>query len=260
MSADQTRAAADGQPSASRIDVPPTDPSADDVRPATRRRRRLPVLVELLLALAAVALVQAFIVKPFGVPSQSMEQTLEIGDRIVVNRLDSTVSRGDVVVFGHGDTWQDARRSPASDLFRKAVRTVGDITGMGPSNTSYTVKRVIGLGGDKVSCCSDDGKVIVNGTPQDEPWVFEDLAFEPGSMDCATTPVSSRCFGEVVVPSNNLLVMGDHRSQSADSIIACRGTPPDRAVSGCARFVDESRLIGPVVFRLWPISTFGTID
>ena len=75
---------------------------------ATRRRRRLPMFTEVLIALVAVALVQAFLVKPFGVPSQSMEQTLHIGDRILVNRLDHDAARGDVVVFGHGDTWQAA--------------------------------------------------------------------------------------------------------------------------------------------------------
>ena len=65
------------------------DPAAGDGHhpPRPRKRRRLPLIVEILLALAAVALVQTFLVKPFGVPSQSMEQTLKIGDRIVVNRL-----------------------------------------------------------------------------------------------------------------------------------------------------------------------------
>jgi len=70
-----------------------------------RQRRRLPVGFEVLIAVLAVALVQAFLVKPFGVPSQSMEQTLRIGDRIVVNRTDTSVSHGDIVVFAHGATW-----------------------------------------------------------------------------------------------------------------------------------------------------------
>ena len=61
------------------------------------------MFTEVIIALVAVALVQAFVVKPFGVPSQSMEQTLHIGDRILVNRLDDDIARGDVVVFGHGE-------------------------------------------------------------------------------------------------------------------------------------------------------------
>ena len=237
-----------GEPSAGALPTSQTQPR--------RARRRLPVGVEVILALVAVALVQAFLVKPFGVPSQSMENTLQIGDRIVVNRLDHSVSRGDVIVFGHGDTWAQTRRSPADGLVKKAVRLAGDLTGMGPSNTNYTVKRVIGLPGDKVSCCDPQGRVLVNGKALTEPYVFEDLVFTPGQMDCDTTTRSPRCFGEIVVPGNSYLVMGDHRSQSADSVIACRGGPP---ASGCARFVDRERIIGPVVFRLWPLSAIGTL-
>jgi signal peptidase I len=224
--------------------------------PRPRKRRRLPLIVEILLALAAVALVQTFLVKPFGVPSQSMEQTLKIGDRIVVNRLDDTVNRGDIIVFGHGDTWQTSKRAPDSNLVKRIVRTFGDLTGMGPSNTNYTVKRVIGLPGDKVSCCSPDGKVLVNGLPRTEPYVYEDLPFVAGSCE-DTANASPRCFGTITVPAHSYLVLGDHRSQSADSVIACRSST---SASGCAKFVDEDRIVGPVVFRLWPLGSFGTID
>jgi signal peptidase I len=171
-----------------------------------------------------VALVQAFIVKPFGVPSQSMENTLQIGDRIVVNRLDGSIARGDIVVFGHGDTWEQTRRSPASSPLRRAVRFVGDLTGM---------------------------------EPIDEPYVFEDLAFTGGPDGCDVASPSPRCFGEITVPADSYLVMGDHRSQSADSVIACRGST---STSGCAKFVHRDRIVGPVVFRLWPLSAVGTID
>ena len=122
-----------------------------------RRRRRLPAGLEILLAIVVVALVQSFVVKPFGVPSQSMEQTLRIGDRIVVNRTDSTVERGDVVVFSHGETWQDSRLRPTGNVVKDTVRKVGDITGIGPSSTAYTVKRVIGMPGDRVKCCDTRG-------------------------------------------------------------------------------------------------------
>mgnify|MGYP003944115431 CR=1 FL=1 len=126
-------------------DAPATDGST------SRRRRRLPAFTEVLVALVAVALVQTFLVKPFGVPSQSMEQTLQIGDRIAVNRLDDTVAHGDVVVFGHGETWQSTRLPPDPNPLKRAVKIVGDLTGIGPSHTSYTVKRVIGLPGDTVA-------------------------------------------------------------------------------------------------------------
>ena len=214
------------------------------------------MFTEVIIALVAVALVQAFLVKPFGVPSASMEQTLNIGDRILVNRLDSDIAQGDVVVFGHGNTWAEQQLPPSDNPVVRAVRGLGDVTGIGPSNTSYTVKRVIGLPGQTVACCSTDGAVLVNGRPLDEPYVYEDLPFTPGTLDCASSPRSTRCFPEITVPEGNLLVMGDHRSQSADSVIACRG-----ATEGpeCARFVPLGRVVGPVVLRFWPLNAIGGI-
>jgi signal peptidase I len=212
------------------------------------------MFTEVIIALVAVALVQAFLVKPFGVPSQSMEQTLRIGDRILVNRLDSDFARGDVVVFGHGNTWQEAKLPPSNNVLMVAVRAFGDLTGIGPSNTSYTVKRVIGLPGQTVACCSTDGKVTVDGKPLDEPYVYQDLDYAAGTLDCSSSPRSTRCFPEITVPGDNLLVLGDHRSESADSVIGCRG-----ATEGpeCARFVPENRVVGPVVLRFWPLGDIG---
>jgi signal peptidase I len=231
-------------------------PAARAADGATRRRRRLPLFTEVLIALVAVALVQAFLVKPFGVPSQSMEQTLHIGDRIIVNRLDDQVVRGDVVVFGHGDSWQEKQLPPPTNLLARLVRTVGDLTGIGPSSTAYTVKRVVGEPGDRVACCTTDGKVTVDDQPLDEPYVYEDIAFQRGSLDCSSSPRSTRCFPEIRVPDDSLLVLGDHRSQSADSVIGCRG-----ATEGpeCARFAPLERVVGPVVLRFWPLQDFGPL-
>jgi len=214
------------------------------------------MFTEVIIALVAVALVQAFVVKPFGVPSQSMEQTLHIGDRILVNRLDDDITRGDVVVFGHGNTWQEKELPPASNVVTRAFRAFGDLTGIGPSSTAYTVKRVIGLPGQKVACCSTDGKVTVDGQPLDEPYIYEDLPFTPGTLDCSSSPRSPRCFPEITVPRENLIVLGDHRSESADSVIGCRG-----ATDGpeCARFVPKERVVGPVVLRFWPLGDIGPL-
>ncbi|MGG5258520.1 signal peptidase I [Phycicoccus avicenniae] len=233
-----------------------TDAGTVPDRTTPRRRRRLPWFTEVLVALVGVALVQAFLVKPFGVPSQSMEETLHIGDRILVNRLDHGVERGDVVVFGHGSTWQERELPPAGNPLTRVARAVGDVTGIGPSSTSYTVKRVIGLPGERVACCSTDGRVTVGDQPLDEPYVYEDLPFTSGSLDCSSSPRSTRCFPEITVPQDNYLVLGDHRSQSADSVIGCRG-----ATEGgeCARFVPRERVIGPVVLRFWPPGDLGGI-
>ncbi|MBM6404774.1 signal peptidase I [Phycicoccus sp. CSK15P-2] len=220
----------------------------------TLRRRRLPWFTELLVAVVGVALVQAFLVKPFGVPSQSMENTLRIGDRILVNRLDHDIDRLDLVVFGHGDTWQERELPPADNPFVRVARWVGGLTGIGPSSTAYTVKRTIGLPGDRVACCTSDGKVTVDGRPLDEPYVHEDIPFTAGTLDCSSTPRSSRCFPEIRVPEENLLVLGDHRSESADSVIGCRGATDGQE---CARFVPLERVVGPVVMRFWPIGSAG---
>jgi len=214
------------------------------------------MFTEVIIALVAVALVQAFLVKPFGVPSQSMEQTLHIGDRILVNRLDDDIAHGDVVVFGHGNTWQEKQLPPADNVVTRALRAFGDLTGIGPSSTAYTVKRVIGLPGQTVACCSTDGKVTVDGRPLDETYIYEDLPFTPGTLDCSSSPRSTRCFPAIRVPRENLLVLGDHRSESADSVIGCRG-----ATEGpeCARFVPEDRVVGPVVLLFWPLNAIGGI-
>jgi signal peptidase I len=233
--------------------VTSADPG-DDSPP--RRRRRLPWFTEVLVALVAVALVQAFLVKPFGVPSRSMEETLHVGDRILVNRLDGAVERRDVVVFGHGESWQQAHLAPSDNPLERAVRWFGDLTGIGPSNTAYTVKRVIGLPGETVGCCTSEGQVTVDGSALDEPYVYEDLPFTPGVLDCGTTPRSTRCFPDIRVPEDDLLVLGDHRSQSADSVFGCRG-----AADGpeCARFVPEERVVGPVALRFWPLQDVGPL-
>ncbi len=228
--------------------------------PAARRRRTgrphwAPVL-EVLVALLALALIQGFIVKPFQVPSESMENTLAIGDRILVNRTDHTVHRFDVVVFGHGQSWAQPHLAPPSNPLAKAVRAFGDVTGIGPSSTAYTVKRVGGAPGDRVRCCSPDGRVVVDDQPVDEPYVFENLPFVPGTLDCRTSPRSRRCFPELTVPSDAILVLGDHRSQSADSVLTCRGAV---TAPGCARFVPLDRVVGPVVYRFWPLRRLGSV-
>ena len=134
--------------------------------------------------------------------------------------------------------------------------TFGDLTGIGPSSTAYTVKRVIGLPGHKVACCSTDGRVTVDGVPLDEPYVYENLPFTAGSLDCSSSPRSTRCFPEITVPEENYLVLGDHRSQSADSVIGCRGATEGQE---CARFVPAGRVVGPVVLRFWPLGDIGAI-
>lgn len=91
------------------------------------------------------------------------------------------------------------------------------------------VKRVVGVGGQQVSCCDPEGRLIVDGTPIDEPYIYEDYEFVPGTLDCSSG--SERCFDPIDVPEGKLLVLGDHRSRSAASVYQCRvSDEPD-----CAR-------------------------
>lgn len=213
-------------------------------------------LLEFTLAITVLALVQAFAVKAYQIPSSSMERTLMTGDRILVNRLDDTVVRGDIVVFEHGDTWETTRRSPSDSTAVNVLRVIGSVVGLGPSTRAYTVKRVVATGGETVSCCDEEGRVVVDGAPLSEGYLGSDLPFEPGETDCATTSRSARCFPEVTVPEGSLLVLGDNRANSADSVVSCRGRAE---ADGCARFVREDQVVGPVIARFWPPTAIGGV-
>lgn len=220
-------------------------------------RTSLPLWWHLAVAVVLVLLVQALVVKVYSVPSGSMEQTLEVGDRMLVNRLPAGApQRGEIVVFEASGAWESNRSEPSSLLGRLA-RVIGTTTGLGPEAPYTLVKRVIGLPGETVECCDGEGRVQVDGVALDEPYVFENLPFEPGVLDCSTTPGSTRCFPPVRVPEGEFLVLGDHRGASADSVVACRGAPE---ASACARFVDEGSIVGRAFLVFWPLGRAGAIE
>jgi signal peptidase I len=194
-----------------------------------------------LVVLAVATLVRTFLVAPFSVPSGSMEQTLQVGDRILVDRLTyrlSDVRRGDVVVFDGTDTFGpvDGAR-PSHGPLGRAVRAVTSVVGVAdPGETDY-VKRVIGVGGDRVVCCDREGRLTVNGRP-----VEEGRYLYPGD-----DPSGLRF--DVTVPEGRLWVMGDHRSDSLDSR-AHLGSPGGGTVP-------TEDVLGRVVAVVWPMSRLG---
>jgi signal peptidase I len=148
--------------------------------------KELPILLG--VAIVVAVLVRAFVLQTFFIPSPSMENTLKIDDRVLVNKLVynfRSPHRGEVIVFKAPVEWSG---NPAGEDF---------------------IKRVIGVGGDRVVCCDDQDRLMINGSPLDEPYIF--------SFDGQRDKPADQEF-DVLVPKGRLWVMGDHRSASGDSL------------------------------------------
>lgn len=247
--------------------MPQASAVAPSIRSHLRRSYGHPV-THLLLALLLFGLLQAFVVKPFFVPSGSMEHSLEIGDRLIVNRLayapkELSPSVGDVVVFHTDeDLWPSqqllADNPPLSSMKFGVKRLFGDFLGIGPPTQNYLVKRVIGTPGQSIECCNSSGKIVNDGHPREEPYVFQDLVFMPGKLDCQTQPQSQRCFPLVKVPEGTLLLLGDHRSDSSDGMSLCRAIESPTG-EGCARWVRTEDVLGKVHSVVWPLDRIGVV-
>jgi signal peptidase I len=184
------------------------------------------------------ALIRAFLVQAFFVPSASMEDTLLISDRIVASKISTTmsgVSRGEVVVFKDPGDWLPEPPAPP-DGARGALRAGLTFIGLLPSDTGQDlVKRVIAIEGDRISCCDADGRIVLNGVPLVENYVKGD---------------TNQVQFDVVVPEGSVFVMGDNRGDSRDSryhLDVDNGAVP------------EAGVVGRVVVVLWPLNRVGTV-
>ncbi len=203
----------------------------------TDERRGRPFWQELILllgfALALAVVIKAFFMQAFYIPSGSMNDTLVLNDRILVQKVSywggGAPERGDVVVFSDPGGWLAGQESPEP---RNAVSRTLEVFGLFPTG-GHLVKRVIGVGGDTVACCDDQGRVTVNGTALDE-----EAYLAPGVKPSLTTFTQE-------VPDGYLWVMGDNRPESADSR-AHLGDPG-------GGFVPVEGVVGKVFAVVWPL-------
>ncbi|EEP73949.1 signal peptidase I [Micromonospora sp. ATCC 39149] len=215
-----------------------------------RARRQMPLWQELplllIVAFCLAVLIRTFLLQAFFIPSGSMEDTLLIGDRVLVNKVVYDVrdpQRGEVVVFRGTDKWVAQEvQEPEPGIVGKFGRTIGDLVGVSRPGEKDFIKRVIGLPGDRVRCCDAQGRVTVNDVPLDEPYVVRDspLDLPPNPRECR-----SRRFDEVVVPPGQIFVMGDHRLVSQDA--RCQGPVP----------IDN--VVGRAFAVVWPSSRWASL-
>ncbi|EFL22914.1 signal peptidase I [Streptomyces himastatinicus ATCC 53653] len=214
-----------------------------------RRRRRsavreIPILIGVALVIALV--LKTFLVQAFVIPSGSMEQTIKIGDRVLVDKFTpwfgSKPTRGDVVVFKDPGGWlEDERKPPEEDppVIKQGKEFLTFIGLLPSSDEQDLIKRVVAVGGDTVACCDGNGRVTVNGTPLNESYLY------PGNAP------SQRKF-KVTVPAGRMFMMGDHRSNSADSRVHL-----DETYQGTV--ADES-VVGRAVVIAWPFGHMRQLE
>ncbi|MEU4241618.1 signal peptidase I [Actinoplanes sp. NPDC026619] len=179
--------------------------------------RELPILLG--VAILVAVLVRAFVLQTFYIPSPSMEHTLNVLDRVLVNKLVYDFrdpKRGEIIVFKAPSDWQS-----------------------GAEGEDF-IKRIIGTPGDRIICCDAQERLTINGKSLDEPYIYKDA---DGNQD----PAADRKF-DITVPADRLWVMGDHRSASGDSLEHYEETNDVQEAT-----IPEDSVIGRAFTVFWPI-------
>ncbi|MFG3494598.1 signal peptidase I [Streptomyces sp. NPDC047928] len=234
-----------GQPPAEATEHPEGDDMPDDAtgdrEPRKQRSfwKELPLLIGIALVLAL--LIKTFLVQAFSIPSDSMMNTLQRGDRVLVDKLTpwfgSEPERGEVVVFHDPGGWLEGETAPEPNVLQKFLSFIGL---MPSSEDKDLIKRVIAVGGDTVQC-KKGGKVVLNGKELDETaYIY------PGSTPCDDEP-----FGPIKVPQGSIWVMGDNRQNSLDSRYH-QELPGNGTVS-------NEQVVGRAVVVAWPVTRWSTL-
>ncbi|MBC7442676.1 MAG: signal peptidase I [Ramlibacter sp.] len=204
------------------------------------------LLVIFVVALLISFLIKTFLVRSFYIPSGSMETTLLVNDRIIVNQLEPKlipIERGDVVVFRDPGGWLLPQAPTPQNPIVAGVDWILSVVGLSaPDSNDHLIKRVIGLPGDHVVCCNALGQMSVNDVPLDEAYV---------SLPVGETRVSKDDF-DIVVPEGSLWVMGDNRYNSKDS--RYNGDTPGKG------YVPDDNVVGRALVISWPLARWSWLD
>ena len=225
---------------------------SDRLESETKRKKRgvalflRDLLVIFVVALLISFLIKTFLIRSFYIPSGSMETTLLVNDRIIVNQLEPgliPITRGDVVVFRDPGGWLLPQAPVQQNPIVAGVDWVLSVVGLSaPDSNDHLIKRVIGLPGDHVVCCNALGQMSVNDIPLSEPYV---------NLPTGQTQVSKDAF-DVVVPAKSLWVMGDNRYNSKDS--RYNGDTPGKG------FVPIGNVVGRALVISWPLARWTWLD
>jgi signal peptidase I len=218
---------------------------ASDPAQLTFRQHALAFVKELAAvvvgAVIVASLLRGFVGQMFLIPSISMQSTLQVDDRVVVEKL-SAAKRGQVIVFKDPGGWLTDAIPRQRGPIGKAFQFIGVLPDTG---TEHLIKRVIGVEGDRVACCDAAGRLIVNGEPLDETSY---LTAAPGGAHMQPSAIRF----DVVVPRGHLFVMGDNRDHSRDSRCHLNDTQAGGA-TGENAFVSQDLVVGRAIAVVWPL-------
>ena len=198
-------------------------------------------------AVLVASLLRGFVGQMFLIPSESMEDTLHVNDRVLVEKL-SSLKRGQIVVFRDPGGWLTGMNPKRRGPIGKAFQFVGVLP---DTSTEHLIKRAIGLPGDHVVCCDDQGRVSVNDQPLDE------TDYLPVAVDGSPAKPSIRF--DVVVPAGRVFVMGDNREHSRDSRCHLNDVQAG-AQKGDNAFVPQDLVVGRAIAVVWPLRNAGGLS